>query len=93
MIPNNVKDNDKVKDIAWQLINTAPGNKSKVILGGGFPAFYPRPPNVPRKPIKEVSSITILFISFVFRNVKRYENCLDFTRVSLTFFNILVQGK
>ena len=28
-------------DIAWQFVNSAPGNKVKVALGGGYPAFYP----------------------------------------------------
>ena len=31
-----------VHDIAWQLVNTAPGNRTKVLLGGGYPAFYPQ---------------------------------------------------
>ena len=30
-----------VHDIAWQLVNTAPGNKTKVLIGGGYPSFYP----------------------------------------------------
>ena len=47
-IPEDIENYKKVKDIAWQLINTSPGNRSKVIMGGGYPAFYPRPDNVPR---------------------------------------------
>jgi hypothetical protein len=29
-------------DIAWQLVNREPGNKAKVVLGGGAPAFFPK---------------------------------------------------
>lgn len=28
-------------DIAWQMVNAAPGNKAKVVMGGGYPAFFP----------------------------------------------------
>ena len=28
-------------DIAWQLVNSSPGNQAKVVLGGGAAAFYP----------------------------------------------------
>ena len=28
-------------DIAWQFVNSPPGNRVKVALGGGYPAFYP----------------------------------------------------
>lgn len=33
------------RDIAWQLINTAPGNRTNVILGGGYAPFMPPPPD------------------------------------------------
>jgi len=29
------------KDITWQLINTDPGRKVKVVLGGGLSSFLP----------------------------------------------------
>ena len=29
-------------DIAWQLVHESPGNKAKVLLGGGYPAFFPK---------------------------------------------------
>ena len=45
---------EDAKDIAWQLINESPGNEIKVILGGGFPAFYPRPANMLKKSPEEV---------------------------------------
>ena len=35
----------EARDVAWQLVNTKPGNRTKVILGGGFAAFLPVPPN------------------------------------------------
>ena len=53
-MPDDVADSENVKDIAWQLINTSPGNKSKVILGGGYNAFYPRPEDIPKKSFDEV---------------------------------------
>ena len=31
-----------VHDIAYQMVNSAPGNKVKVLLGGGASAFYPQ---------------------------------------------------
>ena len=54
LIPDDVENSKDAKDIAWQLINESPGNKTKVILGGGFPAFYPRPENMPKKSPEEV---------------------------------------
>ena len=33
--------NPRARDIAWQLVNTSPGNRTKVILGGGRAAFRP----------------------------------------------------
>ena len=30
------------KDIAWQMVNRAPGNRTKVLMGGGFPHFFPK---------------------------------------------------
>ena len=54
MIPDDVPNSEDAKDIAWQLINESPGNKTKVILGGGFPAFYPRPENMLKKSPEEV---------------------------------------
>lgn len=32
---------ENVTDIAFQLVNHAPGNRAKVLLGGGASAFYP----------------------------------------------------
>jgi hypothetical protein len=29
------------KDITWQLVNTVPGKKAKVVLGGGRATFTP----------------------------------------------------
>ena len=29
------------RDVAWQLVNTSPGNRLKVVLGGGRAAFGP----------------------------------------------------
>ena len=29
-------------DIAWQFVNSAPGNRTKVAMGGGYTAFYPK---------------------------------------------------
>ena len=54
LIPDDVDNSKGAKDIAWQLINESPGNKTKVLLGGGFPAFYPRPDNMPKKSPEEV---------------------------------------
>ena len=31
-----------ISDIAWQLVHQDPGDKLKVILGGGRPAFLPK---------------------------------------------------
>ena len=61
-IPEDIENYDKVKDIAWQLIHTSPGNRSKVILGGGYPAFIPRPYGVPRKSPAEVNMISLLIM-------------------------------
>jgi len=36
--------NPAARDIAWQLINSAPGNKTNVVLGGGRAAFKPEVP-------------------------------------------------
>ena len=44
----------------------SPGNQSKVILGGGYPAFYPRPDDIPKKPLKEVG-IILHFLYFSLR--------------------------
>ena len=54
LIPEDVENSEDGKDIAWQLINESPGNKTKVILGGGFPAFYPRPEHMLKKSTEEV---------------------------------------
>ena len=65
LIPGGIENNENVKDIAWQLINTSPGNKAKVILGGGYPAFEPRPDDMPRKSPKEViEMIYIMLVAF-----------------------------
>ena len=58
LIPENVPNDSggRANDLAWQLVNTAPGNRTKVIMGGGFPAFYPRPDSIPRKTMKQVKT-------------------------------------
>ena len=61
-IPEDIENYKKVKDIAWQLINTSPGNRSKVIMGGGYPAFYPRPDNVPRTSPDEVKRQRCIYV-------------------------------
>jgi alkaline phosphatase len=30
------------KDITWQLVNTDPGRRAKVVLGGGRSSFLPK---------------------------------------------------
>jgi len=32
------------KDITWQLVNTDPGRRAKVVLGGGRSSFLPMEP-------------------------------------------------
>jgi len=29
------------RDIAWQLVNNEPGKRFRVVMGGGYPAFFP----------------------------------------------------
>ena len=48
---------DGAHDIAWQLVNTSPGNQAKVVFGGGAAAFYPEER---KKEIREKVKLTKL---------------------------------
>ena len=46
---------DNVHDIAYQLVNDEPGNKFKVILGGGYSAFIqPEDRPDPNTPVEDL---------------------------------------
>ncbi len=32
---------ENYNDIAWQLVNEEPGKNMNVVIGGGYPAFFP----------------------------------------------------
>ena len=38
-------------DIAWQLVNTAPGNKTNVVMGGGHNSFVPEEQHMEERPV------------------------------------------